>query len=101
MNIEQLMNDEAFTAQLENAKDLAEVAALLQAQGIEVTEAQLKAALAAGDSELDETALEAAAGGLLPVRFGRIVREIVKILPVSPPITIQPIPAPQPIRYKK
>ena len=78
MDIEELVNDKEFTSKLENAKDLAEIAALFQAQGFEVTEEQLKAGLMAEDGELDETALDSVAGGGLIKTIFKVVLMIVK-----------------------
>lgn len=86
MDIEQLINDEAFVMQIENAKDLAEVAALFQAKGVEVTEEDLKAALTAEDGELDEAALEDVAGGINLKKTLQKVKKFLRVLggPVRP-----------------
>ena len=82
MNPEKLLQDEAFRAELQRAKTLAEAADVLTAHGIEVTEDELQSLLAisAEDSaELDETSLESVAGG---VRFR--LRPLLPILPFLP-----------------
>lgn len=77
MTIEELSKDAVFMANLENAKDLAEVAALLQAQGVEVTEEQLNAQLTAEEGELDEAALDDVAGGGIVKTILNLVKKLV------------------------
>ena len=64
MKLEELMQNEEFTAKLEKAKDLDEVLAMLKEQGIELSKENLETAVRQLDeSELDESSLEAVAGG--------------------------------------
>ena len=59
MKLEELMQDEEFTAKLEKAKDLDEVLAMLKEQGIELSKENLETAVRQLDeSELDESSLE-------------------------------------------
>lgn len=74
--IEEMMRDDAFVTQIENAKDLTEVAALFRTQGVEVTKEQLEALLTSEEGELDETALDNVAGG----GIGKIISQLVKNL---------------------
>ena len=62
MDPKELIKDEAFKAQLENAKAIGEVVELLKSKGVEVTEEILKGAVAP-EGELGEEALEGVAGG--------------------------------------
>ncbi len=63
--VEQLMQDEQFKAKLSNIEDLDEMAALFQNEGIQVTGADLEAALEnqSTSEELSEESLENVAGG--------------------------------------
>lgn len=64
MDIEKLLQNEEFKAQLENAKDFKEAAEIYNAYGIDVTEEELKEIIARNESgELGEEALEDVAGG--------------------------------------
>lgn len=91
MTIEELAKDEAFVAKMKAAKDFAEAAALLNAQGIEVTAEELEAIAAAQNGELDEDALENVAGGRI------IWRPFPFPFPLPLPL---PIPRPRP-RFPK
>lgn len=77
MDINELMNDEAFAAKIRNAKDLAEVAALFQAQGVDVSEAQLKALLTSEEGELDEAELQDVAGGGIVSAVVKLVKKLI------------------------
>lgn len=68
--VEQLMQDEQFKAKLSNIEDLDEMAALFQNEGIQVTGADLEAALEnqSTSEELSEESLENVAGGF-PAAF--------------------------------
>ena len=63
MGIEELTLDQELEEKIENAQNLEDVVAILREKGVEITEAQLKAVLAAEEGELDEATLEAVAGG--------------------------------------
>ena len=81
MDIEKLLQDEEFKAQLGAAKSLTEVVEILKAKGIETTEKELEEAYAQTqnqDGELGESALENVAGG----RFSWL--PILPILPLIP-----------------
>jgi len=70
MNIEELSNDQELKDRIENAESLAEVVSLYREKGIEVTEAELEAALKAAESdELKEDDLEEVAGGCIIFPF--------------------------------
>ena len=62
MDIEKLFQDEEFKAQIKNAKDLKEVAGILQSKGFDVTP-EVLAANMSSESELNEDMLENVAGG--------------------------------------
>ena len=64
--LDELMRNEAVAEKLENAKSVQEAVELLRAEGIAITDEQMKMAeaLAQGD-ELDEAALESVAGGFI------------------------------------
>lgn len=64
MNLEELMQNEEFTAKLEKARDLDEVLAMIRERGIEITTEEITSAYKKlNDGELDENALEDVAGG--------------------------------------
>lgn len=66
MELEQLLENAEFTGKLEKAENLDEVLALVKDQGVEISKAELEAAMAQLDgNELDENSLEAVAGGSL------------------------------------
>lgn len=67
--VKSLMENEAFKAKLEAANDLDEMAAYFQAEGIDITGADMEtiAANIQGDDELTEEKLDAVAGGLPPI----------------------------------
>lgn len=63
--INALLANAEFATKVEQAEDLAAVAALFNAEGVEVTEEDIKAALEKVSSEeLDESSLDGVAGGL-------------------------------------
>lgn len=98
MKLEELMQDEEFTAKLEKAKDLDEVLAMLKEQGIELSKENLETAVRQLDeSELDESSLEAVAGGSV---FSSVIagaRALAKWLKQHPGI----LPTPSPIRPRR
>lgn len=62
--IQALMENAEFAAKMEQAESVAELVALFNAEGVEVTEAALKQAMkTAENEEMDEAALESVAGG--------------------------------------
>ena len=67
MNIEHLMNNEEFKAKLSAAENTAEMAEVFASYGVEVSEEELKEAMApvaAGEGgELSEDALDMVSGG--------------------------------------
>ena len=67
MNIEHLMNNEEFKAKLSAAENTAEMAEVFASYGVEVSEEELKEAMApvtAGEGgELNEDALDMVSGG--------------------------------------
>ncbi len=64
MDIEKLLQNEEFKAQLSAAKSLAEVVEILKSKGIETNEKELEEAYAQSQNgELGEGALEGVAGG--------------------------------------
>ena len=70
MDFEELMNDSEFKAQIDEAKDLAEVAELFKARGFDTDEESLVAVLKSEDSdELDEKMLENVAGGAVVLKW--------------------------------
>ena len=69
MNLEELMQNAEFTEKLETAKDLDEVMAMINEQGVEITKEELAAAMEQlNESELDENSLESVAGGMSAAR---------------------------------
>ena len=64
MDIRELVNDEAIKSQLENAKNVGEVAELLRANGIDVSEEMISEAVSS-QGELDEGSLENVSGGIM------------------------------------
>lgn len=64
MNIEEILKDETFVAQLKTAESLDEVVQVCKEKGIDVTVADLEAAMNAEESELDAGELDNVAGGL-------------------------------------
>lgn len=67
--VKALMENEAFKAKLEASNDLDEMAAVFQAEGINVTGADMEtiAASIQGTDELSEENLDAVAGGVAPI----------------------------------
>lgn len=67
--VKMLMENETFKAKLEEANDLDEMAAVFQAEGINVTGADMEtiAANIQGTDELTEENLDAVAGGMAPI----------------------------------
>lgn len=67
--VKTLMENEAFKAKLEAANDLDEMAAVFQAEGINVTGADMEtiAANIQSADELTEENLDAVAGGMAPI----------------------------------
>lgn len=82
--INALLANAEFAAKVEQAEDLAAVVALFNAEGVEVTEEEIKAALEkVGAEELDESALEDVAGGLLiasPIGGVKIAKWLLELL---------------------
>ena len=75
MNIEALLQDEAFAKEVNEAKNLEDVARLFNDKGIEVSAADIQKAMDSSDSgELSEENLEAVAGGLItPIVAGAVI----------------------------
>lgn len=61
--INALLADEAFVAKMEQAESVEAVAALFQAEGVEVTAEEIGEYLGKIEDELDENALDDVAGG--------------------------------------
>jgi len=69
--IRNLMENEAFVAELETVKTMEEAVALFAREGVTVTEAELNAWLSAPESEtLSEDDLDEVAGGSVAVWIG-------------------------------
>ena len=66
MDIKELVNDEAFKAQLENAKSSGEVIELFKSKGVELTD-EMIARFVSSTGELDENSLADVAGGRIGI----------------------------------
>lgn len=94
MNLEELMQNEAFIGKLEKADNLEGVLSLIKEHGIDVSKEELEAAIGQLDgSELDESSLENVAGGSVfsavvagTVALARWVKKHPGILPSPSPI---------------
>jgi len=64
MNLEELSKDQELKNRIENAESLAEVVEIFREKGIEVTEAQLEAAMKDTSDEISESDLQNVAGGI-------------------------------------
>ncbi len=82
MNIESLLEDQAFRSALQNTADLSEAAEVLNRYGVSVSAqelASLSSLAAEPDTELSEAELEYVSGG---VRFP--LRPLLPLLPLLP-----------------
>ena len=87
MNIENLMNDEVFAAQIEKAASAEEIVALFADKGVEVSLEIAQELFAPMEGELDEMDLEGVAGGGIIGRFlGGVSRSLHVV--VSPKVAI-------------
>ena len=97
--VEELSRNEQFAARLSACESTAEVAALLSAEGITISEEELIQVFSmtseATGGELDENALDNVAGGASLI--GKLRNVLLPLLPLLPRLPAFPLPV-QPIK---